>query len=281
MERTEVSVDGGVLAARAAGDGEPVLIIQTALSVDELESLSLHHQIRDRYRVITLDRRGYAGSNAIEAAGSIETDADDCLRVMRAMDAVPAHVVGVSYSAAVALPLAATAPKAVRTVTVVEPPPRHVLASDEFLVANEQLLSTYRADGAAAALDAFMTVVIGPDCRARQELLAPGSEARSERDADAFFTRDIPAPLAWEYGPEQAGQVAAPIMYVGGSESGSWFRQTREWVAGLFPNAASVTIDGAGHDLALTHPEELATAIARFLELGFPSAAVGPRPVSQ
>lgn len=256
MERTEVQVDGGLLAARAAGDGEPVLIIQTALSVDELAPLSVHRQIRDRYRVVTFDRRGYAGSSAIRPAGSIEVEADDCLRVMRAVDAFPAHVVGVSYSAAVALTLTASAPKAVRTVTVVEPPPRHVPASDEFLEANAQLLSTYRAGGIAAALDAFMTVVIGPDWRARQESLAPGSVARIERDAGAFFAGDIPALVSWEYGPEQAGRAVAPILYVGGSESGSWFRQTREWVAGLFPGAASVTISGAGHDLAMTHPGE-------------------------
>jgi len=59
--------------------------------------------------------------------------------------------------------------------------------------------------------------------------------------------------------------VSAPVLYVGGTDSGPWFRQTQAWVSALFPAAKSITIEGAGHDLALTHPYELATAVARFL----------------
>jgi len=90
--------------------------------------------------------------------------------------------------------------------------------------------------------------------------------ARIERDADAFFSRDIPALVSWTYGPDQAARVTVPVLYVGGTESGPWFRQTQAWMSALFPAARSVTIEGAGHDLALTHPRELATAVARFLD---------------
>lgn len=266
MGGVEVPVDGGLLAARATGGGEPILIIQTALSVDELVPLTQHDQIRDRYRVITFDRRGYAGSGSIEAAGSIETDASDCLRVMTAVGAVPAHVVGVSYSAAVALTLAAAVPEAVRTMTVVEPPPPSVPASEGFRSASLQLQETYRKEGAAVALEAFMTAVSGSDWRTGQESLAPGSVARLERDADAFFMGDVQALLSWEYGLEQAGRVSAPILCVGGSESGPWFRQAMDWVSGLFPAAATTVIDGGRHDLASTHSGELATAILQFIE---------------
>jgi pimeloyl-ACP methyl ester carboxylesterase len=105
----------------------------------------------------------------------------------------------------------------------------------------------------------------GSDWRSRQQALIPGSVARLERDADTFFLRDIPALLGWQYGADDAARVAAPVLYVGGTDSGSWFRQTRAWVQSLFPEARSVMIDRAGHDLALTHPTELASAITDFI----------------
>lgn len=256
-----------MLAASAEGSGHAVLVVQTALSVDELVPLTRQDLLRDRFRILTFDRRGYGSSAAAGGAASIDNDARDCLAVLGALDALPAHVIGVSYSAAVALQLAGRAPAAVRSLTLVEPPPRHVAAAAaEFLAASQQLLDIHQREGVTAALDAFMSMLVGPDWRARQEALAPGSVARIERDADAFFSRDIPALVSWAYSPDQAAQVTAPVLYVGGTDSGPWFRQTQAWVSALFPAARSITIQGAGHDLALTHPQELATAVAGFLQ---------------
>lgn len=266
MTPTWVPVAGGLLAASAEGSGDPVLVVQTALSVDELVPFMRQDLLRNRYRVITFDRRGYGASTAVGGAASIDTDMRDCLAVLDALDAAPANVIGVSYSAAVALELAGRAPAAVRSLTIVEPPPRHVPAGPEFLAANHHLLDLYQREGVAVALEAVMTMLVGSDWRPRQEGLLPGSVARIERDADAFFSRDIPALVSWAYGPDQAARVTVPVLYVGGTESGPWFRQTQAWVSTLFPAAQSVTIEGAGHDLALTHPRELATAVARFLD---------------
>lgn len=257
---------GGALVASAEGSGDAVLVVQTALSVDELVPLVRQHVLRDRYRLITFDRRGYGSSTAAGSAPSIDTDVRDCLAVVGALDALPAHVIGVSYSAAVALELAEQAPAAVRSLTLVEPPPRHVRAAPEFLAANQKLLDLYQREGPTVALEAFMTLLVGAGWRPRQEALAPGSVARMERDADAFFSRDIPALVAWEYGPDQASRVTVPVLYVAGTDSGPWFRQTQAWVSALFPAAESITIEGAGHDLAFTHPRELAAAVAQFLQ---------------
>ena len=255
-----------MLAASAEGSGHAVLVVQTALCVDELVPLMGQDLLRDRFRILTFDRRGYGSSATAGGAASIDTDARDCLAVLGALDALPAHVIGVSYSAAVALQLAGRAPAAVRSLTLVEPPPRHVAAAPDFLAANQRLLDIHRREGVTAALDAFMSMLVGPDWRARHEALAPGSVARIERDADAFFSRDIPALVSWAYSPDQAAQVTAPVLYVGGTVSGPWFHQTQAWVSALFPAAQCITIQGAGHDLALTHPQELATAVAGFLE---------------
>ena len=279
MTRVWVPVAGGTLAATVEGSGDGVLVVQTALSVDELVPLMGQDLLRDRHRVITFDRRWYGSSTTAGGAASISVDAADCLTVLTALDALPAHVIGVSYSAAVALELGGQAPNGVRSLTLVEPPPRHVAAAPEFLAASRRLLDLHRREGAAAALEAFMTLLVGPDWRPRHEALQPGSVARIERDADAFFSRDIPDLISWEYNPDQAARVTVPVLYVGGTESGPWFRQTRAWVSALFPAARSVAIEGAGHDVALTHPRALASAVARFLETQ-EGGGVAPQPRS-
>jgi pimeloyl-ACP methyl ester carboxylesterase len=266
VTRRLVRVGDATLAATVAGSGEPLLVVQTALSVDELVPLMRQDRLRTRYRLITFERRGYGDSTRGGAPPTIETDARDCLAVLAALDASPAHVIGVSYSAAVVLTMAASAPAAVRTLTVVEPPPRHVPAAPAFVAECRRLLDLYTSHGAVDALESVMGMLAGPGWRGRQERLAPGSVGRFERDADTFFSRDIAALLAWEFGAEPAARIESPVLYVGGSDSGDWFRQTEAWILSLFPAARAVTLDGGGHDLALTHPDALADAVTRFLD---------------
>jgi pimeloyl-ACP methyl ester carboxylesterase len=102
LDQTELEVD-------VRGSGEPVVLIQTALVADELLPLAMQPPLRDEYQLIVYHRRGYAGSGPVEGPGSIERDATDCHDLLATLRIERAHVVGVSYSAAVALQMAVTA----------------------------------------------------------------------------------------------------------------------------------------------------------------------------
>lgn len=108
------------------GDGQPLLLIQTALQPEALVPLSRQPEIAQNFRVIDCRRRGYGPDGTAGEPGSVHRDAVDCLAVLSALDAAPAHVLGTSYSAAVALELAAIAPSAALTLTLIEPPPGRV-----------------------------------------------------------------------------------------------------------------------------------------------------------
>jgi len=169
------------------------------LIADEFLPLASQSELHDPYQVILYHRRGYAGSSPVQGRGSIERDALDCQRLLTALDIERAHVVGVSYSAAVVLQLAATAPSCVRTLTLIEPPPVHVPSADEFLAANARFIDDYRLRGSATALDMFLARVIGPDWRTDIEHHLPGGAAQVERDADTFFATDMPALVTWHF----------------------------------------------------------------------------------
>jgi pimeloyl-ACP methyl ester carboxylesterase len=176
-----------------------------------------------------------------------------------------AHVVGVSYSAAVALQVAVTAPARVHSLTVIEPPPVHIPSADQFVAANTQFIDDYRTHGAITAVDRFLIRVIGPDWRGDLESHVPGALQQVERDADTFFGTDLPALLSWRFGAEDARRIHQPVLYIGGSESGPWFAEVRELILAWLPHSEDVVIAGADHSLAATHPAQIATGLAAFM----------------
>lgn len=192
------------------------MFVQTALIADELVPLATQPALRDGFRKILYHRRGYTGSRGLERAGSIGRDADDVRSLLSAMGIPRAHIVGVSYSGAVALQLAADAPECAQSLVVSEPPPVHTSLGPEFRAANERLVRIRHDRGVSAALEEFAAVLFGSDWRSFVEERLPGAVAQIERDAITFFDRDIPALLGWDFGPSEASRIDCPVLYIGG-----------------------------------------------------------------
>lgn len=253
------------LEVEVVGDGEAVVVIQTALTADELRPLAQQIARSGGYRVIHYHRRGYAGSGPVLRPGSIAAEAADCRALVDALDVAPAHVLGVSYSAAIALALAASAPETVCTLTMAEAPPVVGPGAVPFLAANARLLDSYRADGPLVALDEFMTLLLGPRWRHESDRDQPGSVAAMERDAVTFFESDVPALLAWNVTVQDAARIGCPVLYIGGDRSGPLFAEVRASILRLLPQTEDVTVPGAGHLLASTHPTDAARLVIEFL----------------
>ena len=263
MESRSVAVPGARLEVLDWGSGEPVLFVQTALTADELRPLATDPALGG-YRKILFHRRGYAGSSPDDGHASIIRDATDCANLLIELAVDRAHVVGLSYSGAVGLQLAAQAPQRTHTLTLLEPPPVHTPSTAEFRAANGKLIATSHELGPAAALDEFLTMLVGSDWQQVAENQLPGSSAQMRRDAGTFFDADVPALLGWQFGPEDASRIGCPVLYVGGSQSGLWFAEVRELLLAWIPGAENVVIEGADHSLALTHAPDIAQALARF-----------------
>lgn len=257
--------DGAAVEVRTAGTGEPLVLIQTALAPDELVPLSADPRIAERYRVIDCRRRGYGMSTPIDGPGSIPRDAGDCLSVLEQLEVTSAHVVGVSYSGAIALEMAATAPEIVASLTLIEPPPRHGPPAAEFVAANQRLVEVFERAGVTAALEEFTHVLGTPSWVAERARADPEFVARVERDATTFFTADIPALLAWLFDPARAAAVICPVLFLGGANSHPWFAHVHRWVKELFPHCEDHLIAGAGHSVVSTHTAEVARLLASFL----------------
>lgn len=258
-----VAVDGGELATLVVGAGEPVVLVPTALSADEL--LPLAERLSVDFTVVHFHRRGYAGSSPATPPGAVEREAADCARLLQALAVERVHVLGASYSAAVALQLAADHPDLVHTLTVVEPPPVHGPADAQFRLAADSLLNDRRARGPEAAAVRFLMDTVGPDWSSTLDGAVPGSSAQLLRDSRTFFDVDIPALLEWHFNAALAAGVRCPVLHVDGAEHGPLFRGVDDLIHAWLPHVEHITIAGAGHDVALTHLDALTDVLVDFL----------------
>lgn len=260
-----VEVGGIELEVHDVGTGDPVVLVQTALTADKLAPLAEHLVARGAHRAIVYHRRGYASSSPVQGPGSVVRDAADCRDLIDALGVGRVHIVGYSYSGAVGLQLAVDAAEQVQTLTLIEPPPVHVPSAAEFRAANVRLEEVRRTRGPGTALEEFLAQVIGPDWRTEIEQRLPGAAEQMQRDATTFFDTDLPALWSWRFDAEDAACINCPVLQISGSDSGPWFAEVRDLVLAWLPQTEDVLLTGANHSVVLTHTPQIADALADFL----------------
>lgn len=260
-----VEVGDVKLEVHDVGTGEPVVLVQTALTADELAPLADHLVARGAHRAIVYNRRGYARSSPVHGPGSVVRDAADCRNLIDALGLGRVHIVGYSYSGAVGLQFAADAAEYAQTLTLIEPPPVHVPSSADFRAANARLQEVRRVEGSVSALEQFLHQVIGPHWRAEVEQRLPGAAKQMHRDSATFFDTDLPALLSWRFDAEDARRIRCPVLHVSGTDSGPWFAEVRDLVRTWLPQTEDILLTGADHSLPLTHTPQIADALTDFL----------------
>jgi 3-oxoadipate enol-lactonase len=247
------------------GDGEPVLLIHGSQVARTFLPLAREPALARRHRVIRYHRRGFAGSERAPTPFGIEDQAADARALLARLGVERAHVVGHSYGAVTGLQLALDAPKLVHSLVLLEPPlPTPELVADlvpQVLAA----AAAYRTGDAAAAVDAFMRAVCGPDWLAATATVLPGAAEQAARDVATFFEVEVPALQGWAFDRERASRLAAPVLYVVGSDSAPIFEAARRDFTAAVPRAESVVLPGLDHLLHVRDPARVADVVAGFL----------------
>jgi 3-oxoadipate enol-lactonase len=109
--------DGGWLRYATAGHGAPVVFIH-GFGLDLSMWDPQWQAFAQRHRAIRYDLRGYGSSSLPDGPYS---HVDDLLALIDSLGAQPAHLVGLSLGGRVALRVAATHPKAVRSLILADP----------------------------------------------------------------------------------------------------------------------------------------------------------------
>lgn len=259
-----VAVGGGVsLEVFAQGQGDPVVLIpgfgsDVSVFARQIQALA------ERHRVLAVNPRGVGASDGPdEPVYELAVVAREVMAVAGA----PAHVVGASLGAAVAIEAALEQPDRVRSLTLITP----------FVEVNGRLLAVIDAwcQVAAEASPAALAAMLLPLLFSVEQLADGRARERIGRGLAGMVTRVPAASLlryaaglrAWS-GRRRAAlaRVAVPTLVIAGADD--LLTPDARDVADGIPGARFVAIGGAAHAVALEVPEAVLGAILEHLGRG-------------
>jgi len=244
------------------GGGEPLLLVHGLLATGEmfgpvLDAFARHHT------VIVPDLRGYGSSMHLEGPSTVEQHVRDLIRLLDHLDIRGADVLGYSQGGAVALQIVHDHPERVRRLVLVNAFAHNGLTVRERLE-NRVSLWALRLLGTGTVARIAASQVGGegkpltPEQASRlREMIASCNRKRSVEAMRAMISFDVRPWLE---------MIPCPALIIRGSEDTAVPRPHAEMLAGGIPNAQLVVIEGAGHVLVWTHPEELVEDVERWLK---------------
>ena len=211
---------------------------------------------------------------------------DDLLALLRALDAYPAHLVGNSFGAFIALRAAMREPAAVESLVLEEPPlvplvagnpppvpqrilrslvrrPRATLSVMRFaatkLAAVEKMVRAGQVD---ASIERFARSVLGD---AAYERLPASAREHMRANASTHVGQMLSNGGFDDIDDAQIRAVKARALVVTGKDSPPMFHHLATLLASLLPNAHTLEVPAASHVMHLENPDALNSGLLQFL----------------
>lgn len=260
-------VNGVDLAYDMTGESGPPLVMIHGSWTDRSSWAFVAPELARSFRVVTFDRRGHSESSAAPEGSTIHDDVEDVAALMRHLGVGPAHIVGNSYGAIIALRFASAHPDLVLSLSAHEPP----------------LAELLRIDPADSEEHATFLDLMG---RVRAQLEPGDNRGAAQTFVEGFFPGlwdNLPEPVRQVFstnGPtfldelndpdsyiisdEDFRKIRARTMLTGGSASHPFFARVLRQVAAALPHAASHSYEGAGHLPHQTHAPAYIDKVAAF-----------------
>ncbi|HKQ06997.1 MAG TPA: alpha/beta fold hydrolase [Blastocatellia bacterium] len=251
------------LEYRDQGSGEPVIFIH-AFPLNQTMWDEQVAALSHRCRAITLDLRGFGGSDVADGPSTMEQMAADVRGLMSALKIERATLVGLSMGGYVSLAFYREYPDALRALVLAD-----TRASADTHAARERRLhSAERAErqGAAAIADDMVPLLLGhtsqqtrPDIAARVRAMIEGNSPEGIAAAQRGMAarRDSTYILA---------AIDFPTLIVVGAEDGLTPVAEAEALRDGIRGARLQIIDGAGHLSNLERPQEFNAALIEFID---------------
>lgn len=255
-----IAVNGTRLYYRTRGSGEPLVFIHGLGSSGQ----DWDHQVEafaDRYRVITFDVRGHGRSEKPDDPYSIPLFAEDAAALLRALDAAPATVVGLSMGGMIAFQLALDAPELVQRLVVVNSTPEAKLDSlkDRWIYWSRRLATQLFGMRATGKL-LVRRIFVKPD---QDELRKQFVERWAANDKQAYLNT-IDAIAGWSV-EDRLDALTCPTLVIAADEDYTPISAKEKYAAQL-PNADLAVIEDSRHATPVERSEAFNRTLQQFLE---------------
>ena len=235
---------------RPVGEGEPLVLIHGGWT-DHTTWNRLVALLTESFRVVRYDRRGHSRSERGAAPPTRRRHEDDLAAIIERLDCAPAHLVGTSYGAVMALSLAGRRPDLVRSVVAHKPP----------------ALALMPLPDVEALFDSV-----------RDEILAGDPDAATRR----FFEEAVLGPGGWDLVPEpvRGAAIANAQTYIDMLADPAWGALDIEAVA-RFTGPTLITYGDTGPrwlpELAVSVAERIGCPTQKIAGAGTPRTTHTPR----
>jgi 3-oxoadipate enol-lactonase len=240
------------------GDGPPVVLSHGFL----MDHSMFDHQVaalRDRYRVITWDERGFGQTDYDGQAFSYWDSASDVLALMDHLGIDRAVLGGMSQGGFLSLRAALLAPERVRALILLST--QAGVDDAETLAAYGQMVETWVTAGPIDELTAVVAGIIIADETASAGWIDKWKQlpvAGLAHAGECLLTRDDIT--------DRLGEIGCPALVVHGTEDTAiGMDRAEQLAAGLSGARALVAVSGA-HAANMTNPEPVTAAIVEFLD---------------
>jgi 3-oxoadipate enol-lactonase len=244
-----------------AGHAGPPVVQLHGLGSSSADWPQQHAALAADYRLIAVDLPGHGRSPLPAGPLSIESMARDVAALLAGLTAEPAHVLGLSLGACVALRLALEAPDRVRSLTLVNPFAR-VQSSGPGdlarLALRMVLLGTAPMDTVAAHV--ARRLFPWPEQRALYESAVSSLAATTRR---AYFA--VMKALARFDARGQVAAIRHPTLIVAGDRDTSVPLAAKVALAAAIPRARLLVVPGSGHATPHDQPVAFNRALLDFL----------------
>jgi len=260
-----LNLHGADIAYDEAGSGHPLLLVHAGIANRHMWD-PVWEALAARYRVIRPDLRGFGES---VAATEPFTNWHDLARLLRALDAVPAHVIGVSMGGGASLDLVLAEPYKVDRLVLVAPGLLGWAWAD-------QLKADWAAEE-AAWVRGDLDEVAWANVRTWIDGPLRGGEASVEQRQAVFDMYRPALQLQKVEGavdsealqPPSAGrlsEIAARTLVIVGELDQPDMMKVGAHLAHEIPGARLVTMPGVAHLPPMEAPDEFVRIVTEFLE---------------
>lgn len=249
------------LAYGEAGHGPPLVLLHGLGSSRNDWLLQLPTLIA-RYRTIAVDLRGHGASPAPSGSISIALLAADVARLLRRLDAPPAHLLGISLGGAVALQLALDFPELVRSLVLVNTAARFISTSwQQRLTGLRRVAGVYLYGMDRVAEGVAMRLFPRPE----QDALRRETVERLGRNNLAAYRATLWAIARFDV-RARLHEIACPTLIVAGDEDTTVPLASKRLLAQRIPHSRLVIIARSGHATPVDQPEAFNRIVVQFLE---------------
>ncbi len=250
-------INGITLAYTDTGGNGTAVILSHGFLMDHTMFDAQVEVLKNSYRVITWDERGFGGTKAV-GDFTYWDSARDVIGLMDHLGLASAVVGGMSQGGFLSLRVALLAPERVKGLILIDT--QSGTEAPETIEPYNQLHAAWVEHGAGAVQDVIAGIILGPGTWT--EWYAKWATLEPEQFTYAFgclmHRDDI---------TERLGEITCPSLIIHGTDDVAIPLAKAEILRdGLGGPTHLVTIDGGPHAANMTHPEPVNKAIVEFLQ---------------